>query len=187
MSYLKELLKNYKQTGTILGSSNVLTKALLDLKSNADKRFVIEIGPGKGEFTQKLIETYDNYLGIEINHRFYDELWSKYGKEYFILGSASNLVNIVKDKDIGLVSCVINCIPISLASDELNYKIVKSSYEVLQQGGIFKGYNYFQTQVVPKTTRFKKNLKKVFDCEVDQSFVGLNIPPAIIYKVQKSF
>ena len=76
-SFLKEFLNKNNQVGAIAPSSKHLTKKMMGNLSLSEAKTVVELGPGTGVFTKKLLELIGpktKLLVIEINTSFYNNL-----------------------------------------------------------------------------------------------------------------
>ena len=95
-SFLKEFLNKNNQVGAIAPSSKYLTKKMMGDLSLSEANVVVELGPGTGVFTKKLLELIGpktKLLVIEINTSFYNNLKQQFSDPRLTLvnGSATDL------------------------------------------------------------------------------------------------
>ncbi len=80
-NFIQQYLKNKKEIGAVLPSSKFLVKKMLKGINFGEAEIIIELGPGTGVITQKIVEKAPKDCKIivfELNSTFYQELSSKY-------------------------------------------------------------------------------------------------------------
>jgi phospholipid N-methyltransferase len=86
LAFVGQFLSNFKTTGAILPSGSMLARAMTRPARRADgPRRLLEVGPGTGAFTKKLLDALedgDELHIVEINRTFADYLERKLLDEY---------------------------------------------------------------------------------------------------------
>lgn len=172
-SFLKEAIKDWRSTGSVVRSSPELIKKMLQPIHFDKVDLVVELGAGQGCITKTLADSLQNnsqLLAFELNNQFLDELsFLENNRVKIVNGDALNLLTYVKKES---VDVVISSLP--LANFPLNLKrdILQQCYDSLKPNGLFIQFQY-------SLIDYKLLKKKFFS--VERKFTPLNIPPAFIY------
>ena len=185
-----------------LGVSNIFpaSKFLSDqmaYEAGVSKRFkIIEVGVGTGALTQSMLpflgQTHE-YLGIEINPKFYQFLnntfLSRYQKDIqntksfeFKKMSVENLLDVCALESVDLV---VSSLPWTAFDRETQCKLLKPAFKVLKHGGVFTFYNYIITSQSSKMKSMLDLMNQKFSRVEKGSLVLKNIPPATVWKAYK--
>ena len=163
--------------GAISPSSPFLTEKMLeDIDFTRDKTLV-EIGPGTGVFTKRILEKMSSdckLLVFELNTEFYKVLISKFNDERitFINDSAEKLEYYLAQFQLHKVDVIISSLPLSNFPQRITLKLLRTFQRNLKEAGKFIQFQYSLKQ--------KKELEHVFS-NVSITFTALNIPPAFVY------
>ena len=79
-SFLKQFFKQKKMVGSIAPSSRFLSAKMLNHLPLKQAKFIVELGPGNGVFTEKILAKMGDdsqLLVIELNEEFHNELSAK--------------------------------------------------------------------------------------------------------------
>lgn len=177
ISFLKEAIKDWRSTGSIVRSSPELIKKMLQPIYFDEVNLIVELGAGQGCITKALADSLLNdtrLLAFELNDQFLEEL-SFLGNEKveIINGDALNLLTYVKKLS---VDVVISSLPLANFPESLKIDILQQCYDALKPNGLFIQFQYSLIDF--------KLLKKRFS-SVERKFTPLNIPPAFIYICRK--
>ena len=180
-SFLKEFLNKNNQVGAIAPSSKYLTKKMMGDLSLSEANVVVELGPGTGVFTKKLLELIGpktKLLVIEINTSFYNNLKQQFSDPRLTLvnGSATDLSLYLKQLRLSQADIIISSLPLAVLPSFLRNRIVLSASDVLSKKGKYIQFQY--------TLQSQKMLEKVFSTVKIKSCL-LNIPPAFVYTCSK--
>lgn len=181
-SFLKQFWKEKKMVGSMTPSSRFLASKMLENVDFSSSRVVIELGPGTGVFTEKIIEKLHpeaQLLVFELNDLFFDALSKKIIDPRVILihDSAEKISEHLKLNGLNSADVVISSLPLANFPEDLKDHILESAYNSLESGG---KYIQFQYSLISK-----KNLEKVFG-KVSIAFTPLNFPPAFVYTCQRN-
>jgi phospholipid N-methyltransferase len=180
-TFLKQFLKEKKMVGSIRPSSRFLTKKMLENIDFNYAKVIVELGPGTGVFTKKIIEKMAEdaiLLVFELNDNFFNLLKSSINDKRVILihDSAEKIDEYLKINNLHEADTVISSLPLANFPVELRDSIVSKSHQVLSNSGKFIQFQY--------SIQSKKILKLTYS-SVSISFTPLNFPPAFIYTCVK--
>jgi phosphatidylethanolamine/phosphatidyl-N-methylethanolamine N-methyltransferase len=180
-SFFQRFLKEKKMVGAISPSSSFLTNKMLENIDFHSAKVFIEIGPGTGVFTKKMLSRMNPeslFLVFELNTEFHQELQTNIVDERVVLinDSAEKLEDYLVQYNIPKVDVIISSLPLSNFYQRFTLKILRTFKDCLNESGKFIQFQYSLKQ--------KKELNHVFS-NVDISFTLLNIPPAFVYTCSK--
>lgn len=167
--------------GAMSPSSKFLAHKMLKNIDFKAVKLIVELGPGNGVFTKKILEklpTDAKLLVFELNTDFYSLLKNEILDERMILihDSAEKITEYVKKEGYLFADYVVSSLPLANFPKKLTETILKESYSILKNNG---KYVQFQYSLISK-----KNLENQFDT-VHLSFTPLNFPPAFVYTCLK--
>lgn len=177
INFFKGFLKNWKEVGSIIPSSRFLAKKMLEAVDFEKAEVIVEIGPGLGCFTEKILQMMNKEAKLiifEINSDFCRELNKNKDSRLTILNvsaldMAYHLKNIKADY-------VISGIPLSTLADESRWVLLKAIKNILKEGGVYIQFQY--------SLGAYKKLKSIFNT-VALKFTLFNAPPAFVYHCVK--
>lgn len=180
-SFLKEFLTRKSQVGAVAPSSKYLTQKMIGELPLRDADVVVELGPGTGVFTERMLELIGpktTLIVLEINETFYQNLKTqiKDPRVVLIKGCATNLELYLKQQNKKAVDFVVSSLPLAVLPATLRNRIVFSAKNILKPGGKYVQFQY--------SLHSFKILKRVFDT-VKIKHCVLNIPPAFVYTCSK--
>ena len=170
ISFLKEAIKDWRSTGSIVRSSPELIKKMLQPILFDKVELIVELGAGQGCITKALADSLvknTHLLAFELNDHLEKE------NVEIINGDALNLLTYVKKES---VDVVISSLPLANFPFALKRDILQQCYDALKPSGLFIQFQYSLIDY--------KLLKKKFS-SVERKFTPLNIPPAFIYVCRK--
>lgn len=178
IKFLKEFFKNWKEVGSIIPSSRFLTDRMLEVVDFKKAKVIIEIGPGLGCFTNKILEKMDKNAKLfifEINSNFCKELGKNKDKRLVIFNvSALDMIYHLKKVK---ADYVISGIPLSTLKSDSHSLFLKAIKNILKDGGVYIQFQY--------SLGSYKKLKSFFN-KVVLKFTIFNAPPAFIYQCVKN-
>ena len=180
--FVKEALKNYKTSGTIVPSSRFLANKMLKDINFTNANLIVELGPGNGAFTREILKKLKpntTFICFEINDVFYNELSLIKHAQLKVIKASAEFMEIELLKE-GFTSAdyIISSIPLSILPKKISNGILKEAFKVLKKGGSFIQFQY--------TLSYYKQLKNIFFKEnITLSFEAVNFPPAFIYYCNK--
>ena len=179
--FFQRFWKEKKMVGAISPSSNFLTNKMLENINFEKTRVLVEIGPGTGVFTKKVLSRMQPdsvFLVFELNTDFFQELQTKIvdKRVVFINDSAEKLQEYLDQFNISKVDAIISSLPLSNFYQRLTLKLLRTFQSCLSDTGKYIQFQYSLKQ--------RKELKHVFS-NVKITFTLWNIPPAFVYTCSK--
>lgn len=187
-AFLKEFIICPKTTGAIAPSSNRLSELITDIAELSKADSVIELGPGTGVFTEKIIKKKQkeaNFIAIESNASFVAATKSRCPQATICHNNAIHAKKILKDYGMSRCDCIISGLPWASFSNQLQNKLLNTVFDILQPGGRFLTFAYLQGLILPGGIIFREKIQSYFPKVTTSKPVWLNTPPAVIYCAHK--
>lgn len=181
-----EFLKHPKHTGSLYSSSQSLSYAMTKNIGIQNAKYIAEIGPGLGAFTQKILNlkpAQSHYFAIEINPFFVQKLQEKFPNIEIEHKNANRLPSIMRNRNIPHLDVVVCGIPWSLLKSKEQDLLLKNIHCTLKKGGSFSTFAYVLP--TPKALFFRRKLHKYFSQVKISPIVWNNLPPAFVYYCKK--
>ena len=160
---LLQFLKNPKHTGALHSSSHSLSCMMTKNIGIQNAKYIAEIGPGLGVFTQKILNLKQKdarFFAIEINPYFAKKLQEKFKNLEVENKNANQILSIMQNKQIAQLDVVVSGIPWSLLKAKEQDILLKNIHHSLKNGGYFSTFAYILS--TPKTILFRKKLQNYF-------------------------
>lgn len=162
-------------------SSRFLAKKMLEPIDFQVAKVIIELGPGTGVFTRKIIEKMRPdalFLIFELNENFIALLQKKINdpRVHLIHDSAEKMHEYLVKNGVEKADAIISSLPLANFPETLRTSLIQESHAVLNDNARFIQFQY--------SLNAKKSIKKVFQ-NVSISFTPANFPPAFIYTCSK--
>jgi phosphatidylethanolamine/phosphatidyl-N-methylethanolamine N-methyltransferase len=179
--FLKKVIKNPKNMGAIVPSSQNLGQYISKHIPNDPNHFIVEIGAGTGSLTHSLIKDgvcKSRLIAIELDTELAKLLTVKFQDLTVINGNATELSKILPPTWIGKVGTIVSGIPMVNLSKEEQRSIIDSCLKVLSPGGQILQFTY--GFVSPLSTKsFNLTSQKL-------GRVLMNVPPASWWRFSRS-
>ena len=180
-TFIKQFWKDKKMIGSMVPSSKYLAAKMLDHIPFKNTKLIIELGPGTGIFTEKIIQKLDvttQLIVLELNSEFYQELKAKicHSNVHIKEASADKIGEIMLELGFEKADIIISSLPLANFSAKLRNSILEVVKESLNENGSFIQFQY--------SLNAYKNLKQLFPV-VKLNFTALNFPPAFVYTCSK--
>jgi phospholipid N-methyltransferase len=177
LRFLKQWVRNPREMGSITPSSRFLTREVADRIDFTQVRYIAELGPGTGVFTEAILERLapdGHLLAVDTNARFVKDLRREIPdpRLQVIEASAENIDVLVQEAGWPRVDAIISGIPFSLLPRPVMRGILQATRRALGDDGLFVGYQY--------TRMLRPHLLEAFG-NVHYRSVLLNLPPAFVY------
>jgi phosphatidylethanolamine/phosphatidyl-N-methylethanolamine N-methyltransferase len=200
LSLLKKAWQHPQDIGALWPSSRFLAKAMLEGIALQSGDVLVEYGPGTGPFTEYLKqETLSqekiDYLGIEYDFHFYQDLKKRFPTLQFYHGSAAEVTTILqkygsfrslKEEKERKATYIISGLPFSLMPPGLQESILQGSAESLETFGVFRTFRYLFAGLSPAGKRFNQLVKRYFIPLEKRKIVWRNFPPAEVLSYRKA-
>lgn len=132
-SFIFQYFLNPRKIGAVLPSSNYLAEKMVDRIDFHNAKYIVELGPGTGVFTDKIIKSRIQHtvvMLIESNKEFCTLLQEKYKDEknlIIINGSAEEIDKYTMDFNIPYLDYVVSGLPFaSLPKNASNTILIKT-------------------------------------------------------------
>lgn len=180
-SFIKQFWKEKKMVGAMAPSSRFLAQKMLENVDFNEARVIIELGPGTGVFTDKILEKMHpdaRLLVFELNENFFNSLNNRIKDQrvHIIHDSAEQIEYYLNEFGLDKADVVISSLPLANFPQELRQSILDASHRSLKNVGKYIQFQY--------SLQSKKHIKKTFD-EVTIDFTPFNFPPAFVYTCKK--
>ncbi len=174
--------------GAILPSSQGLSKLITDssLLSKAD--VVVELGPGTGVFTEKILQRVKKSASVfafEIDPLLANITQKRCRNAVVINDSALNLRKHLHRYNIKNADVIISSLPCAGFNKMFQYRLLNTVTDALSDGGEFLTFTYLHTKLLPGGRSFKKIINRKFQSLKISKPVWANLPPAIVYDCRK--
>lgn len=174
IKFIKGFIKNWKEVGSVIPSSRFLVNKMIEPIDFKKAKIIVELGPGLGCFTNKILEMMreDARLMIfETSSDFCRELRKNEDSRLTVLNvSALDMAYHMKDVR---ADYVISGIPLSTLTEDSRLVLLKAIKNILSKEGVYVQFQY--------SLGAYKKLKLLFN-KVILNFTPLNAPPAFVYQ-----
>ena len=175
--------------GAIAPSSSGLAEKIVRHAGVAEARRIVELGGGTGSFTQRIVRdapATSSILSVEINPTFADLLASRFQRVRVIADSAEHVRHHMEAAGMVSADCVISGLPWAAFDGDLQLRLLVAIRSILEIGGTFTTFAYLHAAWMPAARRFRDLLHSFFDTVHQTSVVWRNLPPAFVYRCQRT-
>jgi phosphatidylethanolamine/phosphatidyl-N-methylethanolamine N-methyltransferase len=177
-NFFKEFLRDRKMVGSVVPSSEVLVKMMIQPIKFEEAKVIVELGPGTGCVTRALLKRMRpdaKLLSLELNEAFCEKLKAQFPNDdrlVVIHDSAHKLGEYLNQMGYAQADYVVSSLPLTNIPGKIKISILNAVVHFLAQGGTFTQFQYYKTA--------EKLIRKKFR-HVRIRFTPLNIPPAFVY------
>jgi phospholipid N-methyltransferase len=176
-SFLRQFIKENKMVGSMIPSSRFLAAKMLNHIPIKDAKVVVELGPGTGVFTERILEKIGEntqFIVIELNQDFFSALQEKFHHPNLHLkhDSADQIQVYLNQLGFEKADLIISSLPLANFPAELRKQIIETAKTCLNENGKFVQFQY--------SLQSLKMLRRVFN-SVKVHFTFLNFPPAFVF------
>lgn len=167
--------------GSMTPSSRFLAAKMLNHISIEEAKVVVELGPGTGVFTEKILEKMGEntqLIVVELNDDFYNTLQNKFHHPNLHLkhGSADQIGIYLKELGFEKADLIISSLPLANFPSDLRKNVIETAKNCLDDKGKFVQFQY--------SLQSLRSLKRNFH-SVKVEFTAFNFPPAFVYTCSK--
>jgi phosphatidylethanolamine/phosphatidyl-N-methylethanolamine N-methyltransferase len=202
--FFREFIRNYHTTGAILPSGRQLAGALARYvaQSSTSGRRILEVGPGTGAVTRRIIAAMqpgDTIDLVELNESFVRQLEQHFQNDshFQTVASRSRIINSpVQDLPVEKpYDLIVSGLPLNNFSVELVESILDKLLQLLKSGGTLSFFEYIAVRraraiVSGKADRQRlrgigRAMHAVLDKhEIRRDAIFFNVPPAWVHHVR---
>ncbi len=180
-SFVKNFWREKKMVGAMSPSSRFLAKKMLQNIDFTKVKTIVELGPGTGVFTRKILEKMRpdaKILVFELNDNFMSALKNEFKDERVILihDSAEKIGHYLKENELTTADAIVSSLPLANFPLELKNKILKESHDNMHTDSVYVQFQY--------SLNAKTAIKSQFP-SVEIDFTPINFPPAFVYTCKK--
>ncbi len=177
LKFLGAFLRNRKQVGAVLPSSPLLAKAMVRALGDIEPgKLIIELGPGTGAFTKRIVDAYPNnpIMMVEFTESFVPPLQARFPQTTVVNGCASELSKHISDHGytVDQVGGLISGLPLLSMPQQLRDGVWNSIAEILPANSLYIQFTYSKRA-------WRKFQIPHMDLEPTKR-VLLNVPPAVV-------
>jgi phosphatidylethanolamine/phosphatidyl-N-methylethanolamine N-methyltransferase len=170
-------IKQPKVNASITPSSKRAARGMVKGLHLDQMKYVVELGPGTGVFTDILSERLPadcKILLIELEEEYIKPLREKYDDRFEIVkSSACELEALLKERGVESVDLVISGLPYNMP-EEVKHKLQETLLKLTNQGTCMRWFTYFPRAMKRHYRQFQMSRA---------CFVMWNLPPMWIYTV----
>ncbi|WP_246218804.1 class I SAM-dependent methyltransferase [Parasphingorhabdus halotolerans] len=175
--FFKGFIKHPVMVGSIIPSSDVTIRKMLEPVKWDECDVFVEYGPGVGTFCRPILERMKpdaTLIVIDLNPDFIEYLSKSIrdSRFYPVHGSAANVRQIIADLGHEKADYILSGLPFSTLPDNLGPKIASETYEALRPGGAFLVYQFVK--------RARDFMAPYFD-RIDNGYSFWNILPCHLF------
>jgi Phospholipid N-methyltransferase len=188
MRFIKEAVRAPHLTGAIAPSSRHLARVIVEKARVAEADRILEIGPGTGVFTRRILEAKQpqaRFLAVERNPNFVTDLQVRFPELKVVSGCASKLRSHASDHAVEEADSIVSGLPWAIFDEKAQRNILGEIRDVLAPGGTFATFAYFGPHWLPGGQSFRRLLRSVFPNTKTSHVVVRNVPPAFVYYCRK--
>lgn len=186
--YIKQFLRDPKSTGSITPSNEELSELITETARLDEMGTVIELGPGTGVFTEKILEKKSPetlFFAIEINPEFCEATKLRCPSATVYKDSAENTKKYLERHGKDSCDCIISSLPWAVFDHDTQDKLLDAIWDVLRPGGRMITFSYSISMMIPNARRFRSILRNRFTNVAKSKTVWSNFPPAFVYSAEK--
>src|SRR3989338_732594 len=184
---IRQFLLHPKETGGI-ESSDELAELITDIPNLASAKSVVELGPGTGVFTERVIAKAPKrcrFFCIETNGHFSRVIAEKYPYVRVYRDSAINIRKYLAMNGLRECDVIISGLPWASFEEDFQEQLLQEIRKSLKKGGEFLKFSYVQSMLLPAAKNFRALLHENFSEVRKTDTVWKNLPPAFVYHCRK--
>jgi phosphatidylethanolamine/phosphatidyl-N-methylethanolamine N-methyltransferase len=190
IGFFRQFLKAPMELGTCFTSGKGLTRALTSHMGLEGATTVVELGPGSGPLTERILELVPAgamFFTIESNEGLVDLLRKRFPSVTTYHDDALNVSSIARKHGVqpGTVDAVVSSLPFLLFDLDLQDRMLGAISKVLRPGGRFSMVTYRPERIMPSAREFRRLMERHFSVVERAIFVATNIPPGHVYRCTK--
>ena len=180
IDFLKESLKSFGVTGTLIPSTEYVSKKMTEKVDFRKDINIVELGAGTGVITKKILSEMNSkskLFTFEVNEKFLPDLKLIKDKRLKIVNkSAEGIEGFLENEGMNKVNYIISSVPLFTLPKETTSKILDCTLKCISDEGLFIQLQY-SLFLLPKIKKYYKSIKI--------GFTPLNCPPAFVFNCRK--
>jgi phospholipid N-methyltransferase len=183
--FLFESVTSHNEVRAVASSSQGLAELITDLASLDTAEAVIELGPGTGVFTEKIVEKTRagvTFLAFEINPKFVEITRRRCPRCTVVQESAVHARKHLNKSGLEHCDSVVSGLPWATFSEALQDELLDAVTDTLRPGSTFVAFTYVSSLLLPRGRRFRRKLHERFTTVEQSHVIWRNMPPAFVYR-----
>ena len=177
LAFLLNFLRHPLRNASVVPSSRLASRSMLEGLDLSAMRYVVELGPGTGCFTQELLERLPaqcHVLVIELDEGYVADLNARFGDRFEVVqASAHKLDALVEERGWPRVDLILSGLPFVLP-EPVKQRLFSSILRRTEKGTVYRFFTYMPPIMKKHYVGFSLRLVR---------YVPANFPPMWIYSV----
>ena len=161
MLIASKFLRNPRTVGAVSASSRAMARQMVaDLPTDKPVH-VVELGPGTGSFTRAIVSRIapgSRFMAVELEEEFVERLRPRLPTVEFVLASAVELEQLVKERHLDPVDHIVSGLPFASLQVEDIRRILDGIEHTLRPGGTFTTFQYVHGYAMPPGRFFRREM-----------------------------
>ncbi|WP_108649984.1 class I SAM-dependent methyltransferase [Dongshaea marina] len=186
--FLRAFAANPKSVGALFPSAPALAYGMTKHLTFFPHDHVVELGPGTGSFTRYILAKLASpkqYLGVELNPKFTQELKQQFPYAEFACGQAEQLETILKLHQRPMIDHLISGLPFASLPKEVTTQIVEAVADATTTKATFTTFQYLHAYQFKNAKEFRAQMEEKFGPLIRVRWVLFNMFPAAVLTWQK--
>jgi phospholipid N-methyltransferase len=178
-------VRNPGRVGALCPSGRWLAQAVISGADLGAAETVVELGPGTGAFTRKIVERMGRqtkYLGIELDPAAMRILRSAFPELHFHEDSAARLGHYLNLHGRRHADYIISGLPFANMPATIQRQIMEQVVAAMAPHSRFTTFAYLGGHLTAKGRSFRKLLQELFGTVETSPPILRNLPPAFVYR-----
>jgi len=183
VDFTKQTLKTPASVGAIAPSSRFLADKVVNLANLHAAKTVVELGPGTGVFTEKIISklnTDTTFFAIELNQVFVQATRDRCPNAQVYHDTAQSIKEYLHKYNLDSCDSIISSLPWTIFEPAQQHMMLDTLSSVLAPGGCFISIVYLGARTRPGGRHFINSLPYHFKTVNKTKTVWQNLPPTQI-------
>jgi phosphatidylethanolamine/phosphatidyl-N-methylethanolamine N-methyltransferase len=185
LEFFHAFIREPGSVGALTPSSRHLAKAMIQGFDLASAGTVVELGPGTGSFTARILERIGRattFLAMELDPVYVRNLQRRFPGLLVFNESAQCLPELLVRHGKRQADYVISGLPWANIPEQVQAQIMQAILRSLSPDGFFSTFAYLHARWMPKARSFRRKLESHFRRVETSPVVWKNLPPAIVYR-----
>jgi phosphatidylethanolamine/phosphatidyl-N-methylethanolamine N-methyltransferase len=188
LAFLDAVSRRPRSVGAIAPSAPQLCRRLAQIVPRTHVSTVVELGAGTGAVSDAIgrrLAPGSRHLAIEIDPPLAERLRARRPDLEVVVGDASDLWDILRERGVDRVDAVVSGLPWSLFPAATQERILGAVAQVLAPGAGFATFAYLHALPLAGARGLRRLLDGTFDEVIASASVWRNLPPALTYTCRR--
>lgn len=184
LKFMKRFIYKPISVGSIIPSSQGLSKLITGSLMLSRANVVVELGSGTGVFTEQIMQKVKKdafVLVFEIDPLLAKLTQKRCPQAVVINDTALNLEKQLDKYNVTSADIIISSLPFAGFNKKFQSRLLKTIINSLSEGGEFLTFTYVYNLLLPGGRRFKKVINSNFQNFKISKPVWENFPPSVVY------